>query len=811
MTTFSEEFELISAIRYSNELRLARAKEQVGGIYFLIAIGMAAFCACIAPLQGWCLPTRRLQRLFPFGAKTEVGTFLHWLFLMVPYLVISGAGGLTGFIVLSALYLIAFFVMLLVAVIYRYRTLSQAQEEGPLHNHDAAVEILAGMDELTEVERNTRRGKMGVKHGSSSSSDDDEVAGAKKEKSGRSGGGVGGISPGLKKNKSPKAFLTPTDPIDGDDADMFSGVLPGSGGGGGSFAGTGHDPVRDSRNLNVTEFNIAHQPEEAPGMVADHDTTSSGGSGFRNESADSGGGLGTGRAANKRNSTPTDSAGPREKSEMEEEVEDSKEESRAAHAKKKRKTSNVLASRNTAAAAGTVGGGEGGGADEEQSSRPTSESHNAEIGSLGQTQRRTPNSVNAHPKWSKDRKKSRSQSTIGGGGASNATTTKKAEEIKTIDSTDAASTFWTSFPRVITNSQLFATLGFVIFFGLIILTLCLVIFLAPVQMYHVVSRDGLTRVPEYQPQLTAKGLVMMYAFPGIATSLRLEPYMELLTSYCGQTFVAHLATEKERQLQIWEKWIQRYSINMTLYTPSDYRNYSSVNDWFIRKIRLEYRPKPVETNVAVQILSPADCRMLIYGSVLGSTIWVKDAVVSAKALTGGLEQDYWATGSMVIARLAPQDYHRFHAPVSGTILSITELGETYWSVSADAAKSENFAFLNSRKVIVIDGGLLIGKIAYIAIGATCVGSVQLHHSDYSPLLPGDYVAAGEEIGSMQFGGSTVIMLFGRGRVVFDNRIVQRSQFPVETLVEVRSSIGVVGLGGAVSDAAAGSGSSDSNL
>ena len=61
-------------------------------------------------------------------------------------------------------------------------------------------------------------------------------------------------------------------------------------------------------------------------------------------------------------------------------------------------------------------------------------------------------------------------------------------------------------------------------------------------------------------------------------------------------------------------------------------------------------------------------------------------------------------------------------PLKGTLLQSFAVGGTFWSVGKDAATSGNYAFYNERKVMVFNNPT-IGKFAYIAIGATCVGSV----------------------------------------------------------------------------------------
>ena len=151
--------------------------------------------------------------------------------------------------------------------------------------------------------------------------------------------------------------------------------------------------------------------------------------------------------------------------------------------------------------------------------------------------------------------------------------------------------------------------------------------------------------------------------------------------------------------------------------------------------------------------------------------------------------NYFDNGQLMIARLAPQDYHRFHSPVSGTVVQMLTLSGTYWSVSSDAARSGNDAFLNLRKVLIIDAGPQLGYVAYVGVGATCVGSVRF---DVEPIVTvGSIIERGQVLGSMHFGGSTVLVLFSPGRVVFDPLLIQRSLFGVETGVNVNSQVGTI--------------------
>ena len=304
-------------------------------------------------------------------------------------------------------------------------------------------------------------------------------------------------------------------------------------------------------------------------------------------------------------------------------------------------------------------------------------------------------------------------------------------------------------------------------------------------------------IVEYIPQWTAKSLLILYAWPSVATNLRMAIYVDVTTQGCGTLFTKELS-DSEKETEIKEAFIDKYSINMSEYEPSDYREYTSVNDWFIRPILDEARPLAAVGREDV-IVSPADCRMLVYDDVADSRVWIKGGMFTARELLDDVDGTDVAKdfehSHMVIARLAPQDYHRFNMPLDGTLVHYKAVSSTYWSVSKDAATSGNYAFYNERKVMVFDNPS-VGRFAYVAIGATCVGSVQIGNfsdnrdpSTFSRHEVGDELRRGQEVGNMQFGGSTVILLFQRGTVRFDDDLLYASSLPVESYIHVRDRIG----------------------
>lgn len=311
------------------------------------------------------------------------------------------------------------------------------------------------------------------------------------------------------------------------------------------------------------------------------------------------------------------------------------------------------------------------------------------------------------------------------------------------------------------------------------------------------SRVEAAPLVEYIPQLTAKGILITYAWPQFATNLQLALFMRSITAECGTKFSKEL-TNEEKDEQINDAFILQYSMDMSIYEPSDYRQYLSVNDWFVRRLKPGVRPIAEGADV---IVSPADARTLAFDAVGNSKVWIKGGLFTVAEMmddvaggTGqGLSTNY-TNGHMLISRLAPQDYHRFHMPLDGTLLHIGLVSGTFWSVGKDAATSGNYAFYNERTVMIFSNPL-VGQFAYVAIGATCVGSVNIevrtaNRSTY-PYKVGDFIPKGAELGNMQFGGSTVITLLPRGTVLWDDDLRYAASLPVESYLQMGQRIGVI--------------------
>ncbi|GEQ67314.1 hypothetical protein JCM33374_g978 [Metschnikowia sp. JCM 33374] len=218
--------------------------------------------------------------------------------------------------------------------------------------------------------------------------------------------------------------------------------------------------------------------------------------------------------------------------------------------------------------------------------------------------------------------------------------------------------------------------------------------------------------------------------------------------------------------------------------------FPTFNEFFYRKLKPGARPveDPSNENVAV---SPADCRCTTFVTVDDATkLWIKGRNFTLAKLFNGnfanLEKsDLYKSDQCCVGifRLAPQDYHRFHSPVSGTIGPLKYIEGEYYTVNPMAIRSDLDVYGENVRVVVPIYTPNFGTVILVGVGAMMVGSTII------TVKEGQEVKRGDEIGYFKFGGSTVLLLFEKDKFAFDSDLVDNSKQCVETLVRVGQSIG----------------------
>lgn len=214
--------------------------------------------------------------------------------------------------------------------------------------------------------------------------------------------------------------------------------------------------------------------------------------------------------------------------------------------------------------------------------------------------------------------------------------------------------------------------------------------------------------------------------------------------------------------------------------------FKTFNEFFYRELAPGARTiaAPLDSSIAV---SPADARTCVFPSIMDAgTIWVKGSEFTVERLLGPELADLapqFVGGSLVISRLAPQDYHRFHIPVTGTLRRRVAIDGALYTVNPVAVRQKINIYTENKRVVQEVETADFGTVVVIAVGATIVGSI--HHTNpvNTPVVKGD------EHGYFAFGGSTILTLFQPNKIVFDEDLVRYTDLPIETLVKMGMSLG----------------------
>lgn len=228
-------------------------------------------------------------------------------------------------------------------------------------------------------------------------------------------------------------------------------------------------------------------------------------------------------------------------------------------------------------------------------------------------------------------------------------------------------------------------------------------------------------------------------------------------------------------------FISRYGLDVDEFAKRAF-DYKSFNDFFYRALKPAARPIAAGDETAVL---PADGRHLAFPAAdTADGFYIKGATFTLAELLGDAElAREFAGGAMVISRLCPVDYHRFHFPVAGTPDDARRIDGWLYSVSPVALrKNIRYLVANKREVTRIRT-TAFGTVAMIEIGATNVGSIK------QSFVPGRSVAKGEEKGLFAFGGSCVVTVFQRGRIRFDDDLVAHSRDHIETYAKMGDRLG----------------------
>lgn len=196
-----------------------------------------------------------------------------------------------------------------------------------------------------------------------------------------------------------------------------------------------------------------------------------------------------------------------------------------------------------------------------------------------------------------------------------------------------------------------------------------------------------------------------------------------------------------------------------------HHGFSSWDDFFTRKFREGVRPvaEPDNDDVIVNACESAPYR-LVKNIQLRDKFWIKSQPYALQFMMGNDPRaKFFVGGTVYQAFLSALSYHRWHAPVSGKIISTRIIDGTYYSetlsegedTAGPNASQAYITELATRALIYIESDNPdIGLMCFMAVGMAEVSTCEV------TVYEGQYVKKGEQLGMFHFGGSTHCLFFG---------------------------------------------------
>ena len=230
-----------------------------------------------------------------------------------------------------------------------------------------------------------------------------------------------------------------------------------------------------------------------------------------------------------------------------------------------------------------------------------------------------------------------------------------------------------------------------------------------------------------------------------------------------------------------QPFVETYGLDETEFADP-VTSFRSFNDFFSRELRSGARP--IDPDPA-SIVFPADGRHLGFPSI-GSQdrIYAKGQSLNLHELFDDSElARRFAGGAVVISRLCPVDYHRFHMPCAGVLSEPRSIPGPLFSVSPIALRSQVGFLAENKRAVSLIRETVCGTVAMVEVGATCVGTI-------IQTAPPGWVAKGVEKGMFRFGGSCVITLFEPKRVKLSDDLATESARGYEIFARMGDRLGM---------------------
>jgi len=198
--------------------------------------------------------------------------------------------------------------------------------------------------------------------------------------------------------------------------------------------------------------------------------------------------------------------------------------------------------------------------------------------------------------------------------------------------------------------------------------------------------------------------------------------------------------------------------------------FTSWDDFFTRRFRPGMRPLPEDDDPFIIVNACESAPFKIERDTNArSTFWIKAQPYSlSHMLNNNSWYKYFIGGTVYQAFLSALSYHRWHSPISGTIIDTELIDGSYYSETHNiqddcAAPNMSQGYITSvaarAAVYIMADNPAIGVLCFLSIGMAEVSSNEI------TVTKGQHVTKGEQLGMFHFGGSTHCLIFRKGLLV----------------------------------------------
>lgn len=227
-------------------------------------------------------------------------------------------------------------------------------------------------------------------------------------------------------------------------------------------------------------------------------------------------------------------------------------------------------------------------------------------------------------------------------------------------------------------------------------------------------------------------------------------------------------------------FIKKYNIQMDQFEKK-VSDFKSFNDFFTRKLRSGARSISEGQNI---FISPVDGKLFVVEKISNKiSFFVKNEQFDLESFLAdkNLAKEY-QDGLLIIFRLAPSDYHRFHFPINCVPSEIKRINGIYESVNPIVYRTGFQPLVQNERCLTILKTEQFSDVIAVSVGAMLVGKI-IHTFE-----PQKQCEKGDEMGYFEFGGSSLVLVFKKGLITLQKKFLENSKLGFETEVKMGQSI-----------------------